>query len=436
MSLTLNVVQRVSKRLCIRDGLSIIEYEPGWNEKLNRVVVDEAPELSADLDDPEVDILLRAPYTPPEKIAEQLVDEYGEQTLSMEQLVALVKQRTAEFLQAGLLCYDDGTTLPKRSPSWAARLRGVFFIRVPLFNPERSVEVLHHLFGKWFFSLPCFIAMMFLMFVAAVAALSNLNLFSARYANLSSFAQHNFAEIFVAIIVTKVIHEYGHALAGRKFGYTSRQMGLYILVLLTPCFYCNLDESRRETSCWKNIVIALGGIYFELVISSVALLFWVSYPEGSLSGFLFAVILSCSVSTLLFNINPFLRFDGYYVAESLMGIPNLRLRAAHMRQAYLAWFLSGKRDYLLRNGDVGKPYGHLLLGYSLLQSIVVWLLVFSILRFLYQLAEPYGFEGFIMAFGAWTLVLTPLYSFVRFAYNVSSRVDVLENRTTLEPIGI
>src|SRR5207237_5512542 len=105
------------------------------------------------------------------------------------------------------------------------------------------------------------------------------------------------------------------------------EMGALFLVF-SPCLYCNVSDSWTLPSKWRRIIISFAGIYVELVIAALATWIWWNAPDGSVTANVsLCVMVLCSVSTFVFNANPLMRFDGYYIMADWLEIPNLRDRS-------------------------------------------------------------------------------------------------------------
>ena len=126
--------------------------------------------------------------------------------------------------------------------------------------------------------------------------------------------------------ITKVLHEFGHGLSCKHFGGECHEMGIMVLVL-TPCLYCNVSDSWMLPNKWQRAMIGAAGMYVELVIASVCTFMWWFSTPGLLNNLCLNAMFICSVSTVLFNGNPLLRYDGYYILSDVTEIPNLRQKA-------------------------------------------------------------------------------------------------------------
>ena len=131
---------------------------------------------------------------------------------------------------------------------------------------------------------------------------------------------------WVCLAVVKIIHEFGHGLTAKHFGGEVHEMGILFLVL-TPALYCDVTDSWLLPNKWKRIWISAAGIYVECFLASIATFVWWYSTPGLLNSLAMATMFICSVNTIMFNANPLLRYDGYYVMADWLEIPNLRIKS-------------------------------------------------------------------------------------------------------------
>ncbi len=132
----------------------------------------------------------------------------------------------------------------------------------------------------------------------------------------------------------KLAHELGHGLACRKFGAECHEFGIQFLVFF-PFAYCNVSDAWMLDSRWRRIVVSAAGMYVELILATFAVFLWYFSQPGFFHSLMFNLIVLCTVNTLLFNGNPLLRFDGYYILSDYWDVPNLHAQA---KQALLRPF--------------------------------------------------------------------------------------------------
>jgi len=150
-------------------------------------------------------------------------------------------------------------------------------------------------------------------------------------------------------IVIKALHELGHYLACVRWKVRCREVG-FMLLVFAPSLYCDTTDSWRLSSKWQRAAIAAGGIYVELIIATLAGVVYLSSGDGLLNTIAAQTILVCGISTIIVNGNPFFRYDGYYIASDLWGVPNL---APQSQQAIWQSFIRvlGGRVPMAKNFD-------------------------------------------------------------------------------------
>lgn len=140
--------------------------------------------------------------------------------------------------------------------------------------------------------------------------------------------------LLLAYPLVKALHELGHAYAIKRWGGRVHEMGLMFLVFL-PVPYVDASHSLGFSSKWRRAFVAAAGILVEILLAAIAMIIWSEAESGLVRAFCFNIMLIGGVSTLLFNGNPLLRFDGYYVLSDLIEIPNLGNRA----NKYMGWLV-------------------------------------------------------------------------------------------------
>ncbi|MFG0287128.1 MAG: HlyD family efflux transporter periplasmic adaptor subunit, partial [Rhodopirellula sp. JB044] len=140
-----------------------------------------------------------------------------------------------------------------------------------------------------------------------------------------------------ALIITKVIHELAHAVACTALGGRCREIGI-MLLLGIPCLYCDVSDVWLMPRRRDRILVSAAGILAEWTVAALATFVWATTQPGTLHDLSALIMMVASVSTLIINANPLLRYDGYYILSDLVGIPNLSsesreaLRTAITRQ--------------------------------------------------------------------------------------------------------
>jgi len=200
-----------------------------------------------------------------------------------------------------------------------AGLINPLFIKKKLGNPDRLLNVLHDWFG-WVHS-PAGIVVWFVVCLSAIGSLiGNAEQFHSAPEGL--LAQSNWFWLGLSWAVLKFIHEIGHGLAAKRYGGKVPEAGV-AFVLLIPMAYVDVTSSYRFPSRWHRIHTAIAGMYVELFIAAVAALIYPHIDSAEIRNQLYNVMFTASFSTVLFNANALMRFDGYFILSDLLNIPNL-----------------------------------------------------------------------------------------------------------------
>lgn len=332
--------------------------------------------------------------------------------------------------RSGLVISDapgQGMQLKKRRDErdWQelkSKLSNVLSLRFKGIDPERLLSAIYP-FTRWFFSKTAVLLFLMVGLAALMLVLVQFDVFRSRLPAFDQFfGPRNWLWLGATLAITKVMHEFGHGLLCKHFGGECHEMGVMFLVL-TPCLYCNVSDSWMLPNKWQRAAIGAGGMYVELVLATFATFIWWFSSEGLLNFLALRVMFICSVSTVLFNGNPLLRFDGYYILSDILEIPNLRQKATKILQQYAAEWCLG----LEMPEDPFLPQRNQILFamYTLAAVAYRWFVFFSILFFLNKVFEPYGLKilGRVLAVaGLFGLVVQPLWALGKFFY-IPGRID-------------
>jgi len=290
-----------------------------------------------------------------------------------------------------------------RASVWRARLLQWFsnylFIQLPLWNPDRIMNRISPLFG-WMWGWGFFALWLIALLSAAVIVLTNFpTLVSGAFSLLSGW---NLLALSVAIFSTKFFHEMAHGLSCKHFGGDVHEMGFALLVF-NPCMYCDTTDAWRFSSKWQRMLVGAAGMYIEIFMASLAAFVWIVLEPGFTKTFSYACMVTCSVSTVLFNANPLLRYDGYYILSDFLEIPNLRQRT----QSYISYLFN---KYIL-GSDAPDPELEVrdravYLAYAVPAFLYRFLILFSIGILLFNVFAPMGIM--MMLSTIWGMFIAPI----------------------------
>ena len=303
----------------------------------------------------------------------------------------------AELRAGGLVTTPPGATavaprakLWKRVLRWPAALLAIRFRGVdpmPLLVPlERLVRPL--------FAWPALLAAGALVASAAGLFALNADAVFAALPELGAFlSAANLPWLLAVLGAMKVLHELGHGLSCVHFGGECPELGVMILVL-APCLYCDVSDAWLLADRRKRIAVVAAGVAVEVALASAALWLWWLAEPGLFRTLCLNVAVVGSVSTVLFNGNPLLRYDGYFVLADLLEIPNLaETSKATWREAIGRWFRgeSGRGRFAGELSEGEEPARRRwLLAYGATAAVYRVLLTMAIAWLLFTILTPLG----------------------------------------------
>lgn len=226
----------------------------------------------------------------------------------------------------------------KQRGKWKQRVTNPFALRFPLTDPDRFLV-------KWMGFVKPLVSRTFLTLWVLVVG-SALVLAISHWPELTKgiadrvLQPHNLFLLWLVYPLVKLLHELGHAFVTRILGGEVHEMGIMLLVF-TPIPYVEASSSAVFPDKYRRMGVAAAGMAVELFIASLALFLWLNIESGYVSTIAYNVMLIGGVSTILFNGNPLLRFDGYYILSDLIEIPNLSQRSTRYLSYLLQRYLFG-----------------------------------------------------------------------------------------------
>ena len=253
---------------------------------------------------------------------------------------------TADLLKSGALA-DAGELFDRQSQmrnrKFAQRFANPVALRVALWDPEkflnRHFNKVGWVFTKWTGQL-----WMLLLIYAATEAAQNWDRISHHF-EINALTPYNLLLIFLLYPPIKFIHELGHAFSAKLEGGEVHEMGITFL-LFVPVPYVNVSAATHFRSRYKRILVSAAGIMVESFIAALGLLLFLAAQPGLVQNIGFNIFLIGGVSSLFFNGNPLLKYDGYYMLADAVGIPNLYQRSAQYWQYLAQRYLFGMREAL------------------------------------------------------------------------------------------
>lgn len=315
------------------------------------------------------------------------VDEVWRAAMAHEPDQALTQEEVVQLL--GQLNLSNLLQFDRLSPAHAlferyrkrrgkeikAQLISFLAIKVPLIDPDAALDRFAPLI-RGIFGPVGLIAYLVLMAFAIKALLDNAPRLLDQSAGI--LAPDNLLLLYLGMVIAKVVHEFGHAAACKRFGGEVHRMGVMLLIF-APLPYMDATASWGFRSRAQRLFVGASGVVSELAVAAIATLVWAYTAPGTLNALAYNIMFVASVSTLLFNLNPLLRFDGYHILVDALDIPNLFQRSREQLKYLGQRFLLGIPD--LRPAAHSRAemfwlpvYGVASLSYWLL--LMVWIVVF------------------------------------------------------------
>ncbi len=226
-----------------------------------------------------------------------------------------------------------------REDRWR-RWSSLLAVRFRGFDPELLLGWLHSK-ARWLFTWPFLAACTIIVLSAAALLLVEANDLGRQLPSLHEFLHPgNLVWLAAVLATTKILHEVAHALTCKHFGGECHELGVMLLVF-TPCLYCNVTDSWMMSSRWRRIAVSAAGVALELVLAAVATFGWWYSEPGVFHTICLNTMVVCGLGTVLLNGNPLLRYDGYFILSDLVDIPNLWQESRDAIKRRLASWLLG-----------------------------------------------------------------------------------------------
>lgn len=267
--------------------------------------------------------------------------------------------------------------LRRRTGNW-------MFFSVPLFNPEPFLER-HKIITKAIFSRAGLILWSLTVLTALVMVGRNWRAFGSELNVGELIAPSSLVALAVIFFILRALHELGHAAACKAMGGRSTEIGVLLIAMVIPLPYCDATSAWRFVETWRRVIVSLGGIFVELFIAAIAGIVWVvsSEHEGLVHVVAYQTMLISGITTIFFNINPLLRYDGYYILSDMTGVPNLAHKSKEMWKYLIERHVFGLRGLkppeVRHKGDVWllAVYGMCSVPYRIFVSVSILLLIMT-----------------------------------------------------------
>jgi len=260
-------------------------------------------------------------------------EQYGDRSPTQGEVIQILAQLYSSNLLYVEIAPDTENLFNRYHTRVKREIQGfitnLLFIRIPVIDPDHFLSRWAGILGS-IFSRPGLAIWVILIGAGLYFAGSNIR--ELIHQSSEVLAPDNLVLLYLSTVVIKIFHEFGHAFACKKFGRLNNSggqvhvMGVMFLVFL-PLPYMDASSAWAFRSKWHRMIVGMAGIIVELAVAAVAVIVWANTSAGTVHIIAYNIIFIASVSTVLFNANPLLRYDAYYVLSDLIEIPNLSQRS-------------------------------------------------------------------------------------------------------------
>lgn len=298
-------------------------------------------------------------------------ERHGDDAPTQDEIISLLTQlHAADVLLSGVppdLAELKERTDKRDRQERVSRWRSPLSVKIPLFDPERWLNRWRSLADLCFSRAGALVWLLIVGFAAVQGAVNWSALTDGVTDKILSL--ENLFLIACIFPFAKAFHELGHALAIKRWGGEVHEVGIMFLVLV-PIPYVDASQSSAFRGKYQRVIVGAAGMLFELLLAALAMFVWLVAEPGTVRALAYNTLLIAGVSTLFFNGNPLLRFDGYYILMDWLEIPNLASRS----NQYVGYLI---QRYLFRLEDLTSP--------AVAKGEEGWLVFFAIASFLYRM---------------------------------------------------
>ncbi len=316
-----------------------------------------------------------------EEIWQALKDAAPEEAPAQSEIVQLLAQLHDAELLLGDMPVDGAELYARRQKQQQLKSRQRWLrplsMRFPLADPDSLLTKLLPLIRPLFSKAVLFAWLVFVA-VAALFAASHIPELMAHWSSRAMDPQ-NILLMFLVYPFIKALHELGHAAATKVWGGEVHEVGIMLLVLM-PVPFVDASSATAFSDKWRRVIVGASGIMVEMFLAAAGLMIWLNVGPGLLRDIAFNIMFVGSVSTLLFNGNPLLRFDAYYVMMDAIEIPNLGQRSSR----YLSYLV---KRYVFYISNETSPVTA--------QGERAWFVVYGIAAFIYRLFISFAIALFV-----------------------------------------
>ena len=368
-------------------------------------------------------------------VSDEFSQQYPNNPQKLEDLASFIQQ----LGRGGLLnisarrFVDFARQKPHQSNSlihlWMMSMQKLIFLKLPLIDPSpwlgKLTSKITFIWSRWFVwsCLGFFAWTIFWLIVNREAFAHN---------DINFLSPANLFLLWLSVIFVKTFHEFGHATTCRYFGGEVHEIGV-CLICLTPCGYVDASDAYMMKHKRHKIYSTLAGVFTEFVIASLCAHAWLYLSPGLLKNIAFNIMFVSSINTIFFNMNPLMRFDGYYVVSDWLEIPNLRTKSITYCSYRVQQFLFGIRNtFQERLFDIHTD-NRVFIIYAISAFIYMGFIIYSLSQIFARVLAPYGLGEFGLGLGVFaqiSFIGFPIAKLLTDAFNPEAAPHIIKVAST------
>ena len=358
-------------------------------------------------------------------------DKFGDRAPTQPEVIQLLGHLYCSNLLYAELAPDSESLFNRYHTRVKRQIQGfisnLLFIRLPLFDPDHILNRWVTLFGL-FFSWPGFLLWLGMILTGLYFVIGNFSELAVQSRNILN--PENLIFMYLSVVIIKIFHEFGHAFACKKFGRLNGSggqvhiMGIMFLIFV-PLPFVDASSAWAFRKKWHRAIVGMSGVMVELFCAAIAALIWVNTSNGTLHIIAYNIMFVASVSTLLFNANPLLRFDAYYVLSDIIEIPNLGQRSRNYIYYLVKKYIWNVKSSLNPANSFGEIIWFIF--YGLASTVYRVFICIRILLFLND-RLPQQLQILVPFFAGSAILTWLIMPFLKFIRYLATSMELFKNR--------
>ncbi len=310
---------------------------------------------------------------------------------------------------------------------WVKIISKILFFKIPLLDPSPWLgKMVHAIRFAWnpYFVLGC---ISFYLFTLSWL-FGHWEEVGVYMNKMSFFSPQSIFLIWIAMLFIKTCHEFGHATTCRRFGGEVHEMGVCCICLML-CGYVDASDGWMMRKKAHKVYTTIAGVFVEFMLACIATYLWYFLSPGLLKELMFRAMLIASVNTVVFNMNPLMKFDGYYVVADLLEIPNLRTKAITYCSYHMQRILFGYRNTMQERMLEGDSRQWVFILYALAAYFYMAGIIYGLSQVFARLLERYELKEFGLILGIaaqLSFLLSPIIKIIYDGLKPGAHIIMLE----------